>query len=139
MNRSGDWLKQAGRDLEHAKLSLNGGFYEWACFIAQQAAEKAAKALCEKHKVLTRSHQLTRLLEAVKELEQIPDDLREKGATLDRFYIPTRYPNGFESGAPMEYFFKKDAEEAISYAEEIVRFCSDKITNQGNADPETET
>jgi HEPN domain-containing protein len=138
VNRSMDWLKQAERDLEHAKLSLSGKFYEWVCFIAQQAAEKAIKALCEKHKVMTRSHQLTRLLEAIRGLEKIPGDLYEKGATLDRFYIPTRYPNGFESGAPMEYFFQKDAEEAISYAEDIIRFCSDEITKQGNADPETE-
>lgn len=126
MDRSGDWLKQAERDLEHARLSLDGKFYEWTCFIAQQAAEKAVKALCEKHKVLTRSHQLARLLESVSEVEKIPDDLYEKGASLDRHYIPTRYPNGFQSGAPMEYFFQKDAEEAISYAEAIIRFCADK-------------
>lgn len=60
-------------------------------------------------------------------LEDVSDDLYEKGATLDRYYIPTRYPNGFQSGAPMEYFFQKDAEEAISYAEAIIRFCGDKI------------
>ena len=127
MNRSEDWLKQAERDLEHAKLSLSGKFYEWACFIAQQSAEKAVEALCEKHKVMTRSHQLIWLFESVKELERIPEDLYEKGAILDRFYIPTRYPNGFESGAPMEYFFQRDAEEAISYAEAIIGFCGDKI------------
>ena len=137
MNRSGDWLKQAERDLKQAKLSLSGEFYEWACFIAQQAAEKAVKALCEKHKVMTRTHQLTRLLEAVKDLEEVPADLLQKGATLDRFYIPTRYPSGFESGVPMEYFFQRDAEEAISYAEKIIRFCGDKITEQRNADPES--
>ncbi len=127
MNRSADWLKQAKRDLETAKLNLKGGVYEWACFIAQQAAEKAAKAMCEEHKVMTRTHQLTVLLKAVRDLENVPDDLYEKGAALDRFYILTRYPNGFQSGAPMEYFFQKDAEEAISYAEAIIRFCGDKI------------
>jgi HEPN domain-containing protein len=136
MDRSSDWLRQAERDLESARLILGGGFYEWACFISQQAAEKAAKALCESHKVMTRTHQLARLFQAVKGLEEIPDDLYEKAATLDRYYIPTRYPNGFESGAPMEYFFQKDAQEAISYATEIIEFCSHKITEQGNADTE---
>ena len=138
MDRSGDWLKQAERDLQTARLNLEGGSYEWACFIAQQAAEKAVKALCEKHRVMTRSHQLTRLLEVVKNLEAVPDDLHEKGAVLDRFYIPTRYPNGFGSGAPMEYFFRRDAEEAISYAGAIIRFCSNKIAEQKDADPETQ-
>ena len=93
MNRSSDWLRQAERDLETAKLNLRGGSYEWACFIAQQAAEKAVKALCERHNVMTRSHQLTRLLKTVEGIDAVPDDLYEKGATLDRFYIPTRCPN----------------------------------------------
>jgi HEPN domain-containing protein len=129
MDRSGDWLRQAERDLKSAKLILRGGFYEWACFISQQAAEKAAKALCESHKVMTRTYQLARLFQAVKGLEEIPDDLYEKAATLDRYYIPTRYLNGFESGAPMEYFFQKDAQEAMSYAAEIIRFRSHKIAD----------
>ncbi len=40
-----DWMRQAQRDLEHAKRSLKGGDYEWACFAAQQSAEKGVKAL----------------------------------------------------------------------------------------------
>ncbi|WP_051618081.1 HEPN domain-containing protein [Desulfofundulus thermocisternus] len=41
--RKMDWMKQAQRDLLHAKMDLKEGFYEWACFsAAQQAAEKAA-------------------------------------------------------------------------------------------------
>ncbi len=44
-NRSGDWLAQAGRDLEQARSSQREGRHEWACFAAEQAAEKAVKAL----------------------------------------------------------------------------------------------
>lgn len=128
MNRSKDWLRQAERDLEQAKLSLREGFYEWACFAAQQSAEKALKALCEKHNIVVRSHQLLGLLKALNEFEDITDDIYKKGVTLDRFYIPTRYPNGFTSGAPMEYFFVDDAQEAIKDAEAIIQFCRNKIT-----------
>ncbi len=32
MDRSRDWLRQAERDLEAAKLSFNGGIYEWVAF-----------------------------------------------------------------------------------------------------------
>jgi len=39
------WLAQALRDLEASKNSARSGFHEWACFQAQQAAEKAVKAL----------------------------------------------------------------------------------------------
>jgi HEPN domain-containing protein len=44
-NRSKDWLAQAERDLEQAEASQRDGRHEWACFAAQQAAEKAVQAL----------------------------------------------------------------------------------------------
>lgn len=37
------WVKQAEFDLLAARLSLQNGYYEWACFQAEQAAEKALK------------------------------------------------------------------------------------------------
>ncbi|MEM0241373.1 MAG: HEPN domain-containing protein [Candidatus Nezhaarchaeales archaeon] len=40
-----DWLAEAKADLKHAEMSISTGGYNWACFIAQQAAEKALKAL----------------------------------------------------------------------------------------------
>jgi len=44
-NRSRDWLAQAVRDLEQAESSKRESRHEWACFAAEQAAEKAVKAL----------------------------------------------------------------------------------------------
>ena len=44
-DRSQDWLAQAERDLDQARASRNDGRHEWACFAAQQSAEKAVKAL----------------------------------------------------------------------------------------------
>jgi HEPN domain-containing protein len=46
--REKDWLRQAKRDLEHAQHALEDEDYEWSCFAAQQAAEKAVKALYQK-------------------------------------------------------------------------------------------
>jgi HEPN domain-containing protein len=34
-NRSGDWLKQAARDLEQAEESRGSARHEWACFAAR--------------------------------------------------------------------------------------------------------
>ncbi|MGQ9595911.1 MAG: HEPN domain-containing protein [Thermoproteota archaeon] len=39
------WLRQAERDLKAAGDSFVSGNYKWACFQAQQAAEKALKAV----------------------------------------------------------------------------------------------
>jgi HEPN domain-containing protein len=44
-DRSKDWFNQALRDLEQAESSQAEGRHEWACFAAQQSAEKAVKAL----------------------------------------------------------------------------------------------
>lgn len=44
-NRARDWLDQAWRDWEHTRHDAAEGYHEWACFSAQQAAEKALKAL----------------------------------------------------------------------------------------------
>lgn len=39
------WLDKAKDDLKFAKSGTYDGFYSQSCFIAQQAAEKALKAL----------------------------------------------------------------------------------------------
>ena len=46
--RSLDWLRQAEKDIEKAKLDLEWGYYEWACFTSQQAAEKAIKSVFQR-------------------------------------------------------------------------------------------
>ncbi len=45
VNRWPDWWEQGMRDLKHARNALLDEDYEWAAFAAQQAAEKALKAL----------------------------------------------------------------------------------------------
>ena len=39
------WLRQAQYDVRAAEWSLQGGFHDTACFLAQQAAEKALKSV----------------------------------------------------------------------------------------------
>jgi len=42
---------------------------------------------------------------------------------LDRHYILARYPNGFETGTPADYYTSEDAEGAIADAQQIIEFC----------------
>jgi HEPN domain-containing protein len=35
------WFQQAFYDLEAARWNMQGGFYDTACFLAQQAGERA--------------------------------------------------------------------------------------------------
>lgn len=125
--RVNDWLRQADKDLKHANNALEDGDYEWACFASQQAAEKALKALYQNLGGESYGHSILKMMkELPKEIR--PDrKLLKKAADLDKFYIPTRYPNGFDWGAPMDYFESEDAEKAIIDAEEIINYAKSKI------------
>ena len=43
------------------------------------------------------------------------------GMVLDRFYIPTRYPNGLPDITPDQAFNNKNARDALGYAEMILK------------------
>jgi HEPN domain-containing protein len=124
-NRSQDWLRQAERDLEQAVASQREGRHEWACFAAQQAAEKAVKAV---HLALGQEawgHAVARLLT---ELPAPPaDGLIEKGRVLDNYYVATRYANGHAEGAPFEHYGPLHSAQAIDYAGEIVTFARSEV------------
>lgn len=122
--RSADWWQQAQRDLQNARWEMEGGFYEWACFVAQQGAEKALKAVYHRLGGEAWGHTLVHLLEGLREKVSVPPAVQECGRLLDRFYIPTRYPNAWEQGAPSAFYSKEDAARAIACAEEILRFCN---------------
>jgi len=119
-DRSLDWFEQASRDLEQAQASRQDGRHEWACFAAQQAAELAVKALHQKHLQEAWGHVVARLLTELP--MAVPDELVEKARVLDAFYIPARYPNGHDEGAPFHHYGKLQSEEAIRYAGEILEF-----------------
>jgi HEPN domain-containing protein len=121
-SRARDWFNQAVRDLEQAKDSQKAGRHEWACFAAQQAAEKAVKALHLHLGQEAWGHVIAKLLQELPELVQLPKDLLEKARVLDNFYIPARYPNSHPQGAPFEHYGSLQSEAAINYASEIIDF-----------------
>lgn len=123
MDRSQDWFSQAEHLLNQAKWNLKGEFYDGVCFLAQQSSEMAVKALCLKFKLECWGHAISRLLPFLEGDLTIPEAIIIHAKKLDKYYIPTRYPNGFESGAPKDYFTKEEAEEAINDAEKIIEFC----------------
>ncbi|TFG23318.1 MAG: HEPN domain-containing protein [Promethearchaeota archaeon] len=136
MNRYNDWLKQAEADIEAAMDSQKNNHHEWACFQAQQSAEKALKALLLYLNDDTWGDGLIYLLKHWKQIiieekkdieEQEYKSLIEKCQELDRHYIQPRYPNGFASGYPAEYYNEKTSQECIAYATDIFQFVKQEI------------
>jgi HEPN domain-containing protein len=126
VERSGDWLDQAEGDLEHAKNDLKSGFYDWACFSAQQSAEKAVKAVFQKMGAEAWGHSVYDQV-CGKRLD-VDERLMEYALELDKAYIPTRYPNAHPSLSPRRRYTKTEAERLIGYAEVVLNFCKNLLS-----------
>ena len=126
-DRSQDWIKQAERDFEQAEDSFRAGRHEWACFAAQQAAEKAVKAVHLFHKQEAWGHVVARLLQELPAALSVEPGLVNRARVLDNYYIPARYPNGHPEGAPFEHYSELQSSEAVAYAGEIIEFCRNAV------------
>jgi HEPN domain-containing protein len=120
-------MRQAEADLSLARHARDGGHHEWAAFAAHQAAEKAIKAVFQKRHRDAWGHMLSVLLASLVEETPGYSGLIDRGKALDKHYIPTRYPNGFERGAPVDFYTREEAERAIADAEAIIGFCRNQI------------
>lgn len=127
VERSRDWLRQAVRDLENADNATEGGFHEWACFSAQQAAEKAVKALFQARGAEVLGHSVYSMIRKMPSDLTIPESFHHLARELDKAYIPTRYPNAHPDGAPFEFYTHEDAKRLIGYAREIIEFCKSNL------------
>lgn len=118
-NRYRDWFRQAENDWEWGIHTLEAGHYAQACFIAQQVAEKALKALCFYNNFdIVRTHSVRKIVQEL----QINGELEDIAKYLDLFYIPTRYPDSLPEGAPFETFTKQQANDALEKARIILNY-----------------
>lgn len=122
MRREKDWFRQAEADLDAAKNLLKSKNYDWACFAAQQSAKKWVKGKLNELGYEIRGHSIVELLEYLEKEMEVPSEIKSAGRVLDLYYIPSRYPTAHPSGAPVDKFDEKMAEEAVAYAERIRRF-----------------
>jgi HEPN domain-containing protein len=116
------WLTQAKWDLKAARDSAAAGNFEWSCFQAQQAAEKALKSFLygAGAEPLT-LHSLRKLVAECERIEPSFSALRQV-SNLDRYYTATRYPNGLPDEVPHEYYTAEAAEECLSLASSAIEF-----------------
>ena len=58
---------------------------------------------------------------------RVGDDLITCAKSLDKHYVMTRDPNGFDTGAPVDFYTKKDSDDAVVCAERLVNFARNQI------------
>jgi len=91
--RTKDWYRQAEKDLQHAKRATDGGDFEWACFAAQQAAEKAVKSLYKSIHVDAVGQSVSRMLQDLPSPLKAPQDLVEQAKELEVLLTCRRMPD----------------------------------------------
>lgn len=118
------WLRRARSNLARARIGrLNPEILlEDSCFDAQQAAEKAIKAvLVSRNAEFPKTHVLVRLLDLVERAGvDVPPGIREAEVLTD-FATHTRYPGGGEDVDESEYG------EAVLLAERVVRWAEGAV------------
>lgn len=124
MNAAGErWLQFAHEDLRMAELAMTEELYNQVCFHCQQCAEKVLKGiLAHQGRAPPRTHRLGDLLGLLgpNPLAAIASEVQ----LLDRFYIPTRYPDALPGALPEGLPSADDAQEALT----VIRRLLDVVT-----------
>jgi HEPN domain-containing protein len=122
------WLRQAQQDLEDAAFTREGARFNLACFLGQQAAEKAIKAyLYFRGAEDVWGHSLIDLCEDAKIFEMFFDTIKSEARQLDKYYYITRYPEFLPGGIPSEAFDRVDADRAIELSTIVVDFVRERV------------
>lgn len=108
------WFLQAEDDLKFVSwIRSEGVFFDKGCFLSQQAGEKVLKAcLYATGKRFVIGHSLMQLILELEKKDNMFRGLMSEAKRLDRFYIPTRYPNGLPGGSPFQMYSADDLAEA---------------------------
>jgi len=114
------WLETAKRDIKRAERSLEHGDRAAATFWAEQAAEKALKALHIAFKgTIPKIHSIKRLFEELGTNLGLDEEVLEAAYELTQYYYLSHYPDIVE-GVPDEVISSATAERAVRVAKRIV-------------------
>jgi len=125
---SARWLEQAQKDFADAGFLKDNKRYNVACFLYQQSAEKAVKAFLYAQELEdVWGHSVAELCQEARKYNKGFSSLVKDAYLLDKFYIPTRYPNGLPGGIPSDAFTDKDALGAHAACAGIIEFVRENI------------
>lgn len=119
-----DWLRHARSDLALARVQNTPEILrESLCFHAQQAAEKALKAVLVAHALaFPRTHNLGVLLDLLSTTRPLPAEI-QAADILTEYAVSSRYPTEVEPVTDEEY------QEALDLAERVVAWAERAATS----------
>jgi HEPN domain-containing protein len=124
---SREWLRRAKGNLALAKQRKpREAFWEDLCFQAQQAAEKAVKAVLRFHQIdFPKTHDLRQLFNLLDSKGHSTPQAIWEAVDLTDFAVETRYPG------PAEPVTQKEYRDAIKLAEQVVKW-AEKIVSRSH-------
>lgn len=115
------WFTQADFDLKEAETCLVRRSFAYACFFAEQSAQKFIKGfLILSGERFVPLHSIRELLEKASTYEKGLKKYIQEGQKLDRYYLITRYPDALPTpSVPCESYGVVEAKEAVEIAHKI--------------------
>jgi HEPN domain-containing protein len=112
----GRWRTEAEAGREMARQARLGTRHNWTCFLAEQSAQLAVKALLHGLGTGPWGHDLVRMGRSWAEAvgAPLPPSLDDAMVRLSRLYIATRYPDAHPAGSPGEHYTAGDADLALA-------------------------
>lgn len=117
------WRSEADQALASAEREAAAGAHNWACFLAEQAAQLGMKALLHGLGLGPWGHDLPLLgARAAEAGIQVPAEIRHTLARLGRHDIPPRYPDAHAAGPPSQHYTEADSRQAAEDARTVLAF-----------------
>ncbi len=117
------WLATAKEELDAAEHLFTGGFYAKTCFHCQQSAEIAINSIWILEEQDPWGHSIVKLLNELRQTKiSLSEEIFEVASVLDKFYIPTRYPDGLPELTPGQSYRKSEAVTAMTAAKKVFQF-----------------
>ena len=113
------WREEAQGALDMARL---GSRHNWRCFLAEQAAQMAVKALLHGLGRGPWGQDLRHLALMVADAVGQPFDpeVERSVRQLSDYYIPARYPDAVPGAAPAQRYTAAEADDAVAHAERVL-------------------
>jgi HEPN domain-containing protein len=130
-----EWLNRARSSLAQAEkgVEIRGVYFEDLCFNAQQAAEKAIKALLIEYQVeFPYVHDLAELVELLERSGQKAPEVVREAARITRYAVVTRYPGVLDPVTQQDY------EEALTIATAVVHWAEGIIERETGRESQDE-
>ena len=126
------WLAQAEHSLETTRVLSANSLWSDVCFHGEQTAQLALKAfLYSVGRRFVRTHSVKELAGECGNEDEEFRKFEDYGSVLDRYYLTTRYPDVLpEPAIPFQSFTQSDAQQALSYATEMVELVRGKVLDR---------